>query len=122
MPPILNTSAFDTALAELEVVNDAFTKAIVTAFTSLQAVMKEKGVKKIKLHDKVHYVDNEGDYHSAYVAVALDDDQNLVAIDELGEEVPWQEIGNDTSYSILYGVGAEPAGGQLRISLTQSAT
>ncbi len=89
------------ALCGIEFANDAFTRAIIEAFTALHEGMKARKLERIELNGRVSFVCEGGDCHDEYVAVTINSDGELVAEDSGGNETPWQSLENDSAHSIL---------------------
>jgi hypothetical protein len=88
-------------LARVREEQDVFTKVIIAAFDALRMALLDTNKKRLTLGCPVAYLGDQGDWHSTYVAVSVDADGNLGAVDEEGDVTGWEEIDNNVSADIL---------------------
>ena len=78
----------------------AFAKAIEDTFLAVEASMVEMGLTRRALDGKVGQWEVDGDAPDVLVAVAICDGR-LVIEDEMGEQIPWNDLNYSTAFSVL---------------------
>ena len=80
---------------------EAVTVGVADAGAALQRLMIERGVKRLTLNGEVSYVGESGDFHAAYIAVAIDFDGNLIAVDDCECDMDFRSLDNEVAFSVL---------------------